>query len=124
MDTAVLRTLSFVSRTIRGRRTHTAISTTQQSERPLIPAPVVSTHGIPLDAGVRATPQAFAASDAGAVTAGCSAAANRPLFQWQDTPPSPASTGRARSWPEIVPHLIWEQVALILSSAGSDIRRV
>jgi hypothetical protein len=123
MDTIVLRTVSFVGRTIRVQRTSTGFSRSQGHEGALSPTRVVPHPGQgPLAAEV--PPPSSMVDGSGTAMAGCSVVDNLPLFLWHIAAPTPENPGVARSRRGILSHLQWEQIGLLLGSVGSDIRRV
>ena len=126
MDTLVLRTVGFFSRTIRVRRADTAVSRSQRHGSVLSPREVVSRTSREHPAALPrpdATP-ARMVDDAGTTMADCSVVGNLPLFLWHDATITPEDTGTTRSRRGVMPHLPWKQLALLYGSVGSDIRRV
>jgi hypothetical protein len=111
MDTIVLRTVSFFSQTIRAHRTKAAFPRSQGHESTLSPTPVAQE---PLAAlvQVEAPPNGMVGAT-GTTMAGCSVTGNLPLFLWQDATMIPEDTDKTRSWRGIVPHINWEQLALL-----------
>jgi hypothetical protein len=126
MDTMVLRTVRFFSRTIRVQRSNTADSRSKGHGSALSPTPTVSRSGRePL--ATLPQPDATPASmigDTRTTMADCSVVGNLPLFLWHDATITPEDTGTMQLRRGIVPHLSWEQIVLHLGSVGSEIRRV
>jgi hypothetical protein len=123
MDTLVLRTVSFVGRAIRVQRAGAGFAGSQGHERVVSPAPVGARPGQEPPAPVVAPPSSMV-DGIGAAMAGCSVTDNLPVFLWQDATMAPEDTGVVRSRRRIMPTVTWEQIALLLGSVGSDIRRV
>lgn len=123
MDTIVLRTVSFFSQSIRAHRTTTAFSGSQGHARALSPTPVVPHPGQEPLALVVAPPSSMVDGTGTAMVA-CSVTSNLPSFVWHDATMAPENAGAARSRRGIMPNFKWEQIALLLGSVGSDIRRV
>ncbi len=116
MDTIVLRTVSFFSQTISARRGKAAFSRSHRHPSAVFTTPVI--------AGSRRDPLSGRAGARGTAMASCSVIDNLPLFVWHDAPMTPEDAGTARSQRGFLPHLKWEQIALLLGSVGSECRRV
>jgi hypothetical protein len=123
MDTIVLRTVSFVSRTIRLQRAGAGFAGGERHERAVSATPVAPHPGQEPLAPVVAPPSSMV-DGSGTAMEGCSVTDNLPYFAWQDATMILEDTGKARSGRGIMPNVTWEQIALLLGSVGSDIRRV